>query len=87
MYKTYYTKKARRDLKNLEFKVAQKIIKKIFFFSTQKNPFKFAKKLKKPEIGMYRFRVGDYRAIFDVDKKGNINLLMILKIRHRKDIY
>ncbi|PIU83448.1 MAG: hypothetical protein COS68_03990 [Elusimicrobia bacterium CG06_land_8_20_14_3_00_38_11] len=34
-------------------------------------------------MGMYRFRVGDYRVIFDVDK----NNIVILRIGHRKKIY
>ncbi len=87
MYKVFYTDHARRDLKNIDFHIAQKIIKKIHFFSTQKNPLKFAKQLKNPLLGAYRFRIGDYRAIFDTNKKGNIIMLMILRIKQRKDIY
>ena len=33
----------------------------------------------------FRFRVGDYRIIFDMDK--NKLLILILKIGHRKNIY
>ncbi len=87
MHEIIYTKHARQDLKKLEKTIAERIIKKIYFFSQQKNALTFAKKLKNPEIGEYRFRIGDYRVIFDVDKKGNIQILIILKIKHRKDIY
>lgn len=64
-----------------------RILKKIAFFASQKNPSRFAKKLKDFALGEYRFRIGDYRVLFDVDHKGNIFILMILRIKHRKDIY
>lgn len=33
----------------------------------------------------FRFRVGDYRVIFDMDK--NELLILVLKVGHRKNIY
>jgi mRNA-degrading endonuclease RelE of RelBE toxin-antitoxin system len=44
-------------------------------------------RLQKSPLGPYRFRIGDYRAIFDVDENNNIKILLILTIGHRKDIY
>ena len=87
MYKIVYTKNARRDVQQLEKRVSQRIAKKIEYFSQQKDPLRYAKKLTEPELGQYRFRIGEYRAIFDVDTKGRIYILMILRIKHRKDIY
>ena len=87
MYQVIYTEHARQNLKHLESKISRRIIEKIQFFGQQKNPLVFAKKLKDFTLGTYRFRIGDYRALFDVDKKGNIQILMILCIKHRKDIY
>lgn len=87
MHHIIYTEHAVDDLRNLDKRTAQRIIQKIYFFSQQKNPITFAKKLKNSALGQYRFRIGDYRALFDLDKKGNIRLLMILRIKHRKDVY
>ena len=87
MHEVIYTDHARQDLRILEVKTARRIIKKIFFFSQQPDALAFAKKLTNPLLGQYRFRIGDYRALFDVDRKGNIQILIILKIKHRKDIY
>ncbi|WP_456486560.1 type II toxin-antitoxin system RelE family toxin [Candidatus Alkanophaga liquidiphilum] len=36
-----------------------------------------------PKIGTYRFRIGDYRIIFDIDDDN----MVILRIGHRKSIY
>ncbi|MBI5412605.1 type II toxin-antitoxin system RelE/ParE family toxin [Candidatus Peregrinibacteria bacterium] len=87
MHQIIYAHHARQDLKRLELRIAQRIIKKILFFSQQKNPLIFAKRLTNAALGEYRFRVGDYRILFDVDSKGAIQILMILGIKHRKDVY
>ena len=87
MYHISYTQKARQDLHNIEINDAKRIIKKIAFFNSQEDPLVFAKKLTNSAIGQYRFRIGNYRALFDIDKKGNIQILIILRIKHRKDIY
>lgn len=87
MYKPVYTKKAFSDLVSLGRKIAKRILDKISYFCRQDDPLKYAKKLKDLKFGTYRFRIGNYRAIFDIDKKGNIQILLILTIKHRKDVY
>jgi len=86
-YKVEYTKRAFKELKALPTKVAKKILDKIKYFKSQKDPLSYAKKLKDSKFGTYRFRIGEYRAIFDIDDKGNIKILLILTVKHRKDIY
>jgi len=44
------------------------------------DPLKHARKLIDPRIGTYRFRIGEYRAIFDIDGEN----IVILRIGHRK---
>ena len=87
MYEPVYTKKAVSDLASLNKSDAKRILGKISYFCGQKEPLKYAKKLKDPKFGTYRFRIGDYRAVFDVDSKGQVQILLILTIKHRKDIY
>lgn len=86
-YKVLYTNSARRDLSELPKQLAGRIIKKIDYFRQQKNPILFAKRLTNFAYGMYRFRVGDYRIIFDLAKKGQITILLILNVKHRKEVY
>lgn len=86
-YKAVYTKKAVNQLEKIELSIAQRIVKKVKFFIGQSDPLKYAKKLKHPAFGQYRFRVGDYRVIFDVDSRGKIKILYILTIKHRREIY
>ncbi|EKD93975.1 MAG: addiction module antitoxin [uncultured bacterium] len=82
-----YSKKALGNLKKLQPKTARRILEKLDFFIQQKDPLGFAKKLTNPLYGTYRFRIGDYRVIFDTDKEGNIEILMVLAIKHRKEVY
>ena len=87
MYKVIYSRSALKDLKKIERFLAQGIIKKIAFFSQQKDLHSFSSPLKGFGKQIFRFRIGNYRAIFKIDKSGKIHILMILNIKHRKDIY
>ncbi|EKD78678.1 MAG: addiction module antitoxin [uncultured bacterium] len=87
MVDVVYSAQARIDLKRLPKNIAQRIISKIYFFSQQEKPLAFAKPLRDFALGQYRFRVGDYRVIFDVDQRGVMSILLILRIKHRKDVY
>ena len=85
--KIEYTNKAIKSLQKIDVIQSQKIVKKIKFYAKCEDIFTVAKKLKPPFDSLYRFRIGDYRAIFDIDNKGNITILTILDIKHRKDVY
>lgn len=78
-----YTSRAEKELRLFDKKIAQKIIQKIGFYSGKDNLPKYAKKLKPPLDGLFRFRIGDYRVIFEVDGRGNLTILTILTIKHR----
>ena len=80
-FKLLYTKSAVTDIQKLDRVAKKKIKKKIELYSQK--PFAYARKLTKPLLGTYRWRVGNYRVVFDIDK----NKLIILRIGHRKEIY
>lgn len=82
-----YTPQAAKDLETLEKRTAQRILDKVDWYCQQNNPLLYAKKLTNFSGGQYRFRVGDYRVIFDLDEKGNIIILVILTVRHRREVY
>ncbi len=80
----YFTPSAVKDLKKLSKSVSKQILLKLDFYINSNDPLKFAKPIKDKRLGEFRFRIGDYRVIFDVNKKRGI---IILAIGHRKDIY
>ena len=86
-YKIVFTKKAKGDFLLLKNKVQKQMANKLRFYITQPDPLRYSKKLRNSKHGTYRFRIGDYRAIFDLDKDGNIVILLILRIKHRKEVY
>jgi mRNA interferase RelE/StbE len=81
MYKVVFTHRAIRDLKLIDKQLQIQLLNKIKWFS--KEPLKYVRKLISTKIGSYRFRIGDYRVIFDVVNEN----IVILRIGHRKDIY
>ena len=87
MFQFEYTKNAVRDLRQMDQQVSKRILKKMDFFSKQDDPLKFAKKLKDFSLGEYRFRVGDYRVLFDVNENGSLKILMVLSVKHRREAY
>ena len=83
MYSYEFTPQALKDLKKLPKNTQRTIIKKIDFFIDSKRPLSFAHHLINFEIGQYRFRVGDYRIVFDLEDE----TLVILAVGNRKEIY
>ncbi|PIS05019.1 MAG: type II toxin-antitoxin system mRNA interferase toxin, RelE/StbE family [Candidatus Buchananbacteria bacterium CG10_big_fil_rev_8_21_14_0_10_42_9] len=85
--RVFYTRSALKDLALLDKNIARRIIDKLSWFSDQKNPLRFAKRLKQPFNDLYRFRIGDYRVIFELGKKQEYKILIILRIKYRRDVY
>jgi mRNA interferase RelE/StbE len=80
-YEILITKKAVIDIKKLDSVVKKKIGKKILLL--KKDPLKISKKLVNFKLGDYRYRIGDYRIIFEIRE----NRIYILKVGHRREIY
>lgn len=80
-YELIYTKNAYRDIRKLD-RVAQKKLAQALERLREK-PFFYSKKLILSKLGGYRYRIGNYRVIFDIkDKK-----IIILRVGHRREIY
>ncbi len=86
-YTLVITKRARKDILDLPSLEAVRITKRLRFFISSTDPLSYARPLTNTEIAEYRFRVGDYRNLFDVDRYGTINILTVLTIQHREDVY
>jgi mRNA interferase RelE/StbE len=82
-YKLLYKKPAVKQIQKLSPQIRKRLKSKLEWFINQNNPIEFSEPLTKPADAQYRFRVGDYRILFDV-KDDN---LIILYVQHRRDIY
>ena len=77
-----WNEEAAKDLAKLDKPVAQRILKKIGWLSTN-----FQRVTPEPLIGQfkgtYKLRIGDWRVVYTIES----NTLVIQFIGHRKDIY
>jgi len=78
-----FTRSAFHQFQKLEHGVQKRIDEKLRFYISQQNPLKFAEPLKDPRFGNWRFRIGNYRVLFDAEG----NTIIVLNVGHRKDIY
>lgn len=81
-YEVYFKSSAEKELYKLDSKLIKLVLSKIELLSF--NPRnKGAIKLK-GNIS-YRYRIGDYRIIYEIDEIRKI--VTVFRIRHRKDVY
>ncbi len=78
--------RAVRDLKRLDKSIRRKIVR---YLETRVSPADDAEDLGKgltgPLVGLWRYRVEDYRIICRIER--DVLVVMVLAAGHRKDIY
>ena len=80
-YQLVYTRRAEKDIKKLDPSIKKQISKSLL--KLKNNPINLSDKLSDPKIGTYRYRIGDYRVIFDVHGED----IVVLRVGHRREIY
>ena len=80
-YEFVYTRRADRDIQKLDELTKKRIGKTLLRYG--EDPLKYAERLTDSKMGDYRFRIGDYRVIFDMDREN----IIVLRVGHRKQIY
>lgn len=80
-YSLVYTHRAEKDIKKLDPQIRIRVGKALL--NLQTNPIGLSEMLTDSRIGTYRFRVGDYRVVFDISGSD----IVMLRIGHRKGIY
>jgi mRNA interferase RelE/StbE len=80
-YRLVYTHRAIKDIQRLEPALKKRIGKTLLRY--EEDSLKYAVRLTESKLGTYRFRIGDYRAIFDLEG----NEIVVLRVGHRRDIY
>lgn len=83
--KVEYSESALKQLKKLDGQFQRAIIQEMNEIATLDDPRQRGKALKANLSGLWRYRVGDYRVICDIqDAK---ILITVLRVGHRKNIY
>lgn len=82
-YVLLYKKTALKEIQKLPEPIRKRLKAKLEWFASQTNPMDCAKPLTKPADAQYRFRVGNYRVLFDLEGSN----IVVLLVQHRKDDY
>lgn len=83
MYRYEWTPEAKRQLKKLSQDVQRIIIKKLDYYLSTQRPLVFADYLTNFQLGKHRFRIGQWRVVFDLIEE----TLLIHAVGHRREIY
>lgn len=83
MYRYEWTLEAKRQLKKLSPETQKMIVKKLDYFLSTDKPLLFADFLTNFSLGQHRFRVGDWRVVFDVVEE----VIVIHAVGYRREIY
>lgn len=80
-FRLVYTERAARDIRALDPGTRGRIGHALR--TLEQDPGRNSKRLTQPSLGTYRYRIGDYRVIFDIVGAD----LVILRVGHRSSIY
>ena len=84
MWKVFYKKSVKRDLKGVSAEV-QYVLRRAIEEKLMIDPLRFGIPLRRNLKGLLKLRVGDYRVIYSVERK--IVTVYVIKIGHRRDVY
>lgn len=80
-FRLVYTHRAIKDIEKLDSATRHRIYKAMLRY--EEDPLAHAEKLIDPRLGTFRFRIGSYRVIFDLEGSD----LVVLRVGYRKEIY
>lgn len=84
-WKIELTRTALKGLKEIDKRQVERIVRFLKELSRCEDPRQKGKVLKGYLGGFWRYRVGDYRLICDIEDKEK--RILVLKVGHRKDVY
>ena len=86
MWRIEWDSKALKEAKKLDRDARKKIVeyleKRVL---ASQNPYQFGKPLKGNKAGIWRYRVGNYRILCQIEDRALI--VLVIAVGHRKDIY
>lgn len=86
IWKVEWDDRARKELRKLDHQVQKKILEYMRKnICKNLNPRRFGKNLSYDKEGLWRYRIGDYRIICNInDEKITV---LVLAVGHRKEVY
>lgn len=84
IYLLDFSEEGRDSIASLNKEVQKKVFKKLKWFILNINSL-YLLPLKGEYSGLFKLKIGDYRAIYDIDHSRKV--ITVHKVGHRKDIY
>lgn len=78
-------KSVQRSMKKLDKEVARRIVAKLREISQLEDPRSMGKGLVENKSGLWRYRVGDYRIVADIED--DVLLILVVDVAHRSEVY
>lgn len=81
-----FDEQAKKELKQIDKKAQKNIIDFLKTrIATEESPYRFGEALKQNLAGLWKYRVGNYRIITEIQE--NIVTVIVLRVGHRSKIY
>jgi mRNA interferase RelE/StbE len=81
----FFKPRTEKQLLRFDHQIKIRILKKLKFYSSQENPLLFAERTIDRKFGDWKFKIGDYRVLFDFEVRSK--KIIILKIGRCKNVY
>jgi mRNA interferase RelE/StbE len=86
IWKVEFDDRARKELRKLDKQTQDRILKWLRTnLATEEDPRRTGKSLKGRMKGLWRYRVGDYRIVSQIQDEQI--LILVIRIGHRRDVY
>lgn len=76
---------AQAELVRIDRKAAERLLRSLDGICEHDDPRRACKPLRKHLAGLWRRRSGDYRAIIDIQRQGQV--LVVVRVGHRSQVY
>lgn len=84
-YNIIFTEKAKKEFKKLDKPIKQQIEKFLDKLVNRDDPYTLGSPLEENLSSFWKFRVGDYRLIAEI--QDDLFVVLMLAVGHRRDIY
>lgn len=78
-------KDVQRSMRKMDRQVAKRIVAKLREISQLDDPRSVGKALVGNMAGLWRYRVGDYRILCDIED--DVLLILVVDVAHRREVY
>lgn len=78
-------KDVQRSMKKLDKQIAKRITAKLREIAQLEEPRSMGKGLTANMAGLWRYRVGDYRIVCDIEDE--VLLILVVDVAHRREVY